>query len=144
MLRFTSTLKPEYGEELERLMFFNPGQQTVLAAIVDSVEKFGAPSVYIDDGCLRVKVEKLDEVQTLYALDDDTLVGVLVYSRISLEYLTVIHIVVDQSYSSNGKFAPNMLVMRMFGLLRNSARCIKGIEKIRIMFSDNRIRGFPV
>ena len=144
MLRYTSTLTPEYGEELERLMFFNPGQQTALAAIVDSLERFGPPNVYADGGCLRVRVEKLDEVQTLFAMDGDTLVGVLVYSRILLERLTVIHIAVDQDYSSHGKFAPNMLVMRMLELLRNSARRIKGVETIRIMCSGNQIRDYPV
>ena len=46
MLRYTSTLTPKYSEKLERLMFFNPGQQTALAAIVNSVEMFG--SVVVD------------------------------------------------------------------------------------------------
>ena len=144
MLRYTSMLKPEYGEELEQLMFFNPGQQTALAAIVDSLETFGLPSVYTDGSLLRIKVEKLDEVQTLFALDDDTLVGVLVYSRILLESLIVIHIAVNKDYSSQGKFAQSMLVMRMLELLRNSARSIKGVETIRIMCSGNQIRDYPV
>jgi len=144
MLRYTSVLEPEYGEVLERLMFFNPGQQTALASILDSLETFGSPSVYVDGGRLRIKVEKLDEVQTLFALDDDTLVGVLIYSRILLERLTVIHIAVDHDYSSYGKFAQNMLVMRMLELLRNSARRIKGVETIRIMCSGNQIRDFSV
>ena len=144
MLRYTSTLTPEYGEELEQLMFFNPGQQTALAAIVDSLEKFGSPSVYTDGGGLRVKVEKLDEVQTLFAMDGDRLAGVLVYSRVLLERLTVIHIAVGQDYSSHGKFAQSMLVLRMLELLRNSARRIKGVETIRIMCSGNQIRDYPV
>ena len=144
MLRYTSTLKPNYSEDLERLMFFNPGQQSALPAIVDSLEQYGSPSVYTSDGCLRVKLEKLDEAQTLYAMDDDTLVGVLVYSRIMLERLTVIHITVHQDYSSHGKFAQNMLVMRMLELLRNSAQRIKGIKTIRIMCSGDQIRDYSV
>ena len=144
MIRYTSLLKPEYREALERLMFFNPGQQSALAAILDSLEAFGSPSVYVDGERLRVKVEKLDEVQTLFALDGDTLVGVLIYSRILLERLTVIHIAVDHDYSSYGRHAHNMLVMRMLELLRNSARRIKGVETIRLMTSDNQIRDFSV
>lgn len=144
MLRYTSTLKPDYNEDLERLMFFNPGQHTALPAIVDSLEQFGSPSVYTDNGCLRVKVEKLDEVQTLFAMEDDVLVGVLVYSRIMLECLTVIHIAVHQDYSSHGKFAQSMLVMRMLELLRNSARRIKDVKTIRIIFSGNQIRDCSV
>ena len=88
--------------------------------------------------------KKLDEVQTLFALDGDTLVGVMVYSRVLLERLTVIHIAVDQDYSSHGKFAQHMLVVRMLELLRNSARRIKGVETIRIMYSGNQIRDYPV
>jgi hypothetical protein len=144
MLRYTSTLQPEYSEELERLMFFNPGQQNALATIVDSLERFGSPSVYDDDGCLRVKVEKLAEVQTLFAMDGDSLAGVLIYSRILHERLTVIHIAVGQDYSSHGKFAHDMLVMRMLALLRNNARRIKGIESIRIMCSGNQIRDYSI
>jgi hypothetical protein len=144
MLRYTSILKPDYSEELEQLMFFNSGQQAALAAIMDSLETFGSPSVYVEGGSLRVKVEKLDEVQTLYALDDDTLVGVLVYSRISLERLTVIHIAVNEEYSAHGKLAHNMLVMRMLELLRNSARRIKGVKTIGIMCSGNQIRDHTV
>ena len=144
MLRYTSTLKQGYIEDLEHLMFFNPGQQSVLPVIVDSLEQFGSPSVYTSGGCLRVKLEKLNEAQTLYAMDDDTLVGVLIYSRIMLDRLTVIHIAVHQDYSSSGKFAHNMLVMRMLKLLRNSARCIKGVKTIRVICSGNQVRDCSV
>jgi hypothetical protein len=137
-------LEPQYGEALERLMFFNPGQQNALSAILDSLETFGSPSIYVDEGRLRVKVEKLDEVQTLFALDDDALVGVLIYSRIALECLTVIHIAVDHDYSSSGKFAEKMLVIRMLELLRNNARRIKGVETIRLIYNGNQIRDFSV
>lgn len=144
MLRYTSTLPADYGEQLERLMFFNPGQHNALAAIVDSVEVFGAPSVYEDDGRLRVKVDKLEDVQALFALDDDVLVGVLIYSRVTLARLAVIHIAVDQDYSTGGKLAGSMLVMRLLELLRSNARRIKGIETIRMMYGGSRVRDFAV
>jgi hypothetical protein len=144
MLRYTSTLKPEYHEDLERLMFFNPGQHSVLPAIVDSLEQFGSPSVYTDNGYLRIKLEKLEGVQTLFALYEDTLIGLVVYSRTTLTCLTVIHIAVDHDYSSNGKFAHVMLVMRMLGLLRKSARLIKGVETVRIICNGNQIKDCPV
>ena len=144
MLRYTSTLESAYSEALERLMFFNPGQHAALEAIMDSVDTFGAPSVFDDAGRLRIKVEKLDEVQALYALDEDVLVGVLVFYRVSLERLTVIHIAVDHEYSSQGEFAQSMLVMRMLELLRSNARRIKGVETIRILCSGNQVRDYPV
>lgn len=91
-----------------------------------------------------MKVEKLAEVQTLFALDDERLAGMLVYSRVSLELLAVIHIAVGEDYSSHGRFSHKMLVMRMLELLRNNTRRIKGIDTIRVMFSENQIRDFSV
>ncbi len=144
MLRYTSALSPQYGEALERLMFFNPGQQAALAAIVDSVEAYGEPQVIADGERLRVKVAKLEEVQALFALDDDTLVGALVYSRVAPERLAVIHLAVDQDYAAQGKLAGQMLVMRLLDLLRNNARRIKGVETIRMMYGHRRFRDIAV
>lgn len=144
MLRFTSALQREYSDALEQLMFFNPGQQSALAAIVDSVEMFGTPSVYADGDRLRVKVAKLQDVQTLFALAENSLVGVLVYSRVDASCLAVIHLAVDQDYSTRGRFAEQMLVMRMLQVLRSSARRIKGIETVRMLYGGNRVRDFSV
>jgi hypothetical protein len=144
MLQYTSILNAEYNSALEELMFFNPGQENALSAILDSIDTFGPPSVYIDRERLRVKVEKLDEVQTLFALDESKLVGVMIYSRVLAECLSVIHIAVNEDYSSTGKYAHNMLVMRMLDLIRNNARRIKGIKTLRVICNGNQITDYPV
>jgi hypothetical protein len=144
MFRYTSILMPEYSKELEQLLFFNSGQHAVHSAIVDSIEIFGEPFVENDGEHLRVNVRKLDEVQTLFAFDEDILAGLLVYSRVSIERLVVIHIVVREDYSSCGKFANRLLLIRMSQQLRESARRIKGIETIRVMYGSNRTRDYPV
>jgi hypothetical protein len=144
MLIYTSVLKAQYHDALEQLMFFNPGQHNARGAILGSLEAFGSPSVYVDGDQLRVKVEKLDEVQILFALNDDVLAGVMMYSRISPERLTVIHIAVDGDHSSEGKFADVMLVMRMLNLLRNSARRIKGVQTIRLLHNNNQVKDYPI
>jgi hypothetical protein len=144
MFHYTSVLKPEHRKELEQLLFFNSGQHNTLSAIVDSIEMFGEPFVYDDGGHLRVNVRKIDETQTLFSLDGDTLVGVLLYSRASTEKLVVIHIAVHEDYSSYGKFAKKILVIRMSQRLRESARRIKGIKTIQMMYGNNRTRDYPV
>ena len=126
------------------MLFFNPGQHAAHSAIVDSIEMFGEPFVYNDGGHLRVKVRKLDDVQTLFALDGDILAGLLLYSRVSPERLIAIHIAVGEDYSLYGKFSNKMLVIRMSQQLRECARRIKGIETIRIMYGSNRTRDYPV
>lgn len=144
MFRYTSILAPKYSKELEQLLFFNSGQHTAHSAIVDSIEMFGEPFVYNDGERLRVNVRKLDEVQTLFALDGDILAGLLLYSRVSPERLVAIHIAVGEDYSLYGKFSDKMLVIRMSQQLRECARRIKGIETIRIMYGSNRTRDYPV
>lgn len=144
MLRYTSVLNSGYNDELERLMFFNPGQESALASILESIDNYGSPIVYIENERLRVKVDKLNDVQTLFALNQDALVGVLIYSRITPECLTIIHLAVDEDYSSTGKFSHKMLVLRMLELIRNNARRIKSVETIRLMCSGNQFRDYPV
>lgn len=138
MLLYTSLLNQDYSEALERLMYFNPGQHTMHNAIVKSVERFGQPRVVTINGYLRITVDKLNDVQSLYALENDRLVGILVYFRFTTEYLTVLHIAVDEDYSSRGKFSHKMLMMRMLDLLRKNSRRISGINAIQIMDSGNR------
>lgn len=144
MLHFTSTLKPEYAEPLEKLLFFNPGQERAYAAIVDSLKLFGKPDIHRDGNKIRINVEKLDEAQNLFTLDEDKLVGVMIYSRVSHEHIAVIHIVVDHDYSSHGKFAEKMLVIRMLDMLRSSARRIKGVNAVCILHGNNRVQQLPV
>jgi len=93
---------------------------------------------------LRVNVKKLDEVQTLFAFDGDTLAGILVYSRVSHERIVVIHIAVHEDYSSYGQLANKKLVMRLSQQLRKCARSIKGIKFIRMMYGNNRTRDYAV
>ena len=144
MFSYISILKPEYRQELEQLLFFNSAQQVAHSAIKDSIELFGEPYVDNDDGCLRVNVKKLDDVQTLFTFDGEKLVGVLIYSRVSYERVVVIHIAVHEDYSSSGPLAHEKLVLRMCQKLRKCLRNIKGVEFIRMMYGNNRTRDYPV
>lgn len=144
MFRFTSLLNKGYVEDLERLMFFNPGQIAMQDAIMDSVEKFGMPSIVDIDGYLRINVGKFNDVQTIFALEEERLVGILVYYRFSTETLTVIHIAVEEDYSSKGRYSHNMLMMRMLELLRTNARRVSGINSIRILYGPNNTLDYRV
>ena len=144
MFKFTSTLPTKYAEALEELLFFNPNQQAMQGAIVSSVEQFGQPSIITDGENLRIKLEKLNAVQTVFAMDGDVLTGVLVYSRTNQETLTVIHIAVNPEYSSNGEYSANMLFLRMLALLRSTARRIKDVKVIQIINDENQVLNCPI
>lgn len=144
MVRFTSRLHPRYGEALEQLIFFNPGQRRALEGIFDSIETFGAPRVEIEGGRLRVKLEKLEEVQTLFALEGSRLVGVTVYSRIAPARLVVIHLAVDAASTLTGPYGRSRVAIQMVRQVRESARRIKGVEAVRVLYGGRRIWELPV
>ncbi len=141
---FTSSLGTEYREALEELLFFNPGQASALGAIMDALEAFGAPELYVEAERLRVKVGALAEVQSLFALDGERLAGVLVYARSGLERLVVLHIAVAGEYSARGPRADQFLVMRLIETLRRSARRIKGVEWISLAYGARGSRDLRV
>ena len=144
MFRYTSIIKPDYSKELEELLFFNPGQHIVHSAITESIEMFGEPIVSIDGDRLRINTSKLGQVQALFAFDGDILAGVMLYSRVSTQRLVVIHIAANENYTSQGKYAKEMLVLRISQKLRECARRIKGVESISMLYGGNRSRNYFV
>lgn len=144
MLQYTSVLKAHYQDALEKLMFFNPGQKNALLSIMESIESFGNPCVVLDGDNLRVKVDKLDEVQSLFALDGNTLVGVIIYSRTDNSCFCVLHIAVEESYSNNGIHANKLLVPRLINVVRNSAARVKDVEIVRVIDNNRQVKDYPV
>ena len=142
-IRFSSILGHEYREELEELMFFNPQQRRALSGINHSISEYGVPSIVADGDRLRIKVDGLQESQTLYALDNywekPVLAGVMVYVRSDLENIILLHIAVKEDYSRMGKYADEMLVLRLMTQLRRIAKGIKGIRAITLKYSSGLV-----
>ncbi len=136
---FSSILGSEYLEDLERLLFFNPLQEKALSGINHSIREHGVPSIYLDNGKLRVKVDDPSEVQTLYALDDSDgkpeLVGVMVFSRADAETIDLLHISIREEYSRFGAKADIGLVSKFLEQLRRIGRCLKGVRSICLKYA---------
>ena len=147
-LIFSSSLPGEYREDLETLMFFNPQQHRVMPAIVESIEKYGTPTVIERDGLLRIHVEGLPGAQTLFAIEKSSRrarpVGVMVYMRTDPQTIVLLHIGVLEEYSVNGTHADTMLALDLMHRLRVIARTIKGIQQIVTMYGKGRPRIIPV
>jgi hypothetical protein len=144
MFTYTSTLSADYREDLEELLFFNPGQSSMVPAIMTSIEKYGQPQLRVENNKLLVRVEKLPDVQSLYALDEHKLVGALIYCRSSIKHLELIHLAVAQDYSSHGHFANKLLLIRLINLLRTNSRRIKGVQSIGMILEDSRVQYIPI
>jgi len=133
-LRLTSELPADYQEALESLMFFNPLQQVAQTEIVESIERFGVPAISAADGRLRITVGAYD-AQALFVLAgrDRELAGMILYVRIDLQTVIVLHIAVAERFAAGGEDAEALIVLRLLHAVRSSARRLKGVRSVTIM-----------
>jgi len=136
-LSLTSKLGKEHADELEELLFFHPQQGRFRRNIIASVEKHGSPTVIERNGGLRIQLQMLQDVQTLYALARDgerqQLAGALVYTRTEPQTLEILHIVVKDEYTMTGKQADGGLTFLLIEELCRIGRMIQGILFVRLV-----------
>lgn len=139
---FSSILRNNYRGDLEKFLFFNAQQKMVESSIQESIERFGVPKIVTNGEYLRVYLEKFPDVQTLFAFEgttkNGTLIGCLIYVRIDIETLVVLHIAVKEANSIFGARANEMLVVRFITELRKIASCIKGVKALVLMYGKNK------
>ncbi len=147
-LRFTSVHGAKHRRELEELLFLNPRQHIVRAAIIEGIEKYGVPKIVIEHDRLRVKLGSDLEVQTLFAvaasLFHSRLAGVMIYTRLDPETILLLHMAVTADYSSHGRHRKQMLALRFVEQLRAIAAQIKGVRCVRVMLGHGRVRDLAV
>lgn len=135
---FSSTLRAEYYDALEKLLFFNKKQPSFLEGIEKSIEQYGVPVIVADSVSLRIRTQLLDEVQNLFVFDGKTegarLIGSVVYFRPTLSEMRIVHIAVDEDYVFGGKFADRSLTVQMIKKMKEIARKIKGIELLSLEY----------
>jgi hypothetical protein len=134
---YSSVLPPSRYQELADLMFFNVLQHCVRDDIVNAIELYGMPTIVTTQHSLRFSVEKLGEVQSLYALESGEggkLVGVLVYARVSDDRIVLLHMSVAPAYATRGREASRRLTLKMIARLRRACRTLKGVRRLEILY----------
>src|ERR1700692_4763884 len=88
----TSRFPVDQRAALEQLLFFNVNQHRVRVGIQQSIETYGVPEIYEQDGDLRVRVGDIAGVQTLLAISAmGRPLGVAVFVRAAHERFAVLH-----------------------------------------------------
>lgn len=135
---FSSVLPPEYLEELQELVFFNPQQPGTRDGIMHSVSQYGLPRVTVDDQ-LRLEIGELKGVQTLYALldtgDGFELAGFTSFFRTDRQNVHILHIAVAERFSAAGAAADALLALRLVNLVRDAARRLAGVRSVTLSYS---------
>lgn len=137
-IRISSQLAASFRDELERIVFFNPGQPAVAGNLVESVHRYGVPSIVEADGVLRFRVAAFGTLQTLYALYGTAatpqLVGVAMFTRESPSSMVVLHLAVHEDYSSQGRWADTSVIAQLVGAIRSAAQQTRGVRQLRILY----------
>lgn len=135
---FRSEISSEYLDDLRSLLFFNSEQQKVADGIIASIERYGMPKVEEVGGKLKVSVEKVPEIQAIYAYDKggirDELVGVMLFFRESIDCISLIHIAVKDNYSITSSEGESLLTLEMLYRLKDIARHLKKVEYLSIYY----------
>jgi hypothetical protein len=120
-------------------MFFHPEQRDHTVRINSSIKSYGFPKILEDQQGLRIAIAGL-EVQTLYTFvvrgAAQELAGVVVYTRVSVDTLALLHMAVKPEFSFTNGYRNELVLPRMLVQLRAIARQIKGIKRLSIAYAD--------
>ena len=135
---FSSTINPDQRETLERIFFFNKNHTEYYFDIKHLIESYGQPRIVEEKDMLYLNFEKID-CQNIFTIIVNNLVGLAIYYRDSLDNIDLVHIAVDEKYSSTGKYADKLLVLHMINKLKKIALKIKGIKSITVKYGQKRV-----
>ena len=110
--------------------------------IVDVIDRYGSPEICAEGDWLRVRLSGLPDVQSLFAIEALTgrPIGVAVYVRADLEHVTVLHVGLREEYCSGGERDGLNLLLRLLKEIRRSARRVKGVRRLSVLYGNPRIR----
>jgi hypothetical protein len=134
----TSKLAVDQRAALEHLIFFNVNQHRVRVGIQQSIETYGAPEIFEQDGSLRIRVGDIADVQTLFAVAvDGRPLGVAVFVRMAHERFVVLHLGVEPRLQSMVDVNAPVL-LKLMHEIRAAARRTRGVDRIELVYKKER------
>ena len=133
-ISITSKLAVAQRPALEQLLFFNINQHRLRVGIQQSIDTYGVPEIYEQDGGLRVRVGDIEGVQTLFAISDEGRpMGVAVFVRSAHERFAVLHLGVDPKLSATPDVNTRVL-LKLMHEIRSTARRTRGVDCIELVY----------
>jgi hypothetical protein len=144
-IHFRSKIDSGLRERLERIFFFNWNQSRYAARITMSVQEYSKP-VIEDEGDDEIALVFQDRSigQTLHVFDsespDAALIGVVMYERDSPEQITIIHLALHEQcreiFKKEKVNVAGVVIEELFLLFRK----IKGVERVRIYYTNRTVK----
>jgi hypothetical protein len=133
-ISITSKLASQQRPALEQLLFFNVNQHRVRTGIQQSIDTYGVPEIYEEDGGLRVRVGDIEGVQTLFAVSEEGKpMGVAVFVRSAHERFAVLHLGVDSKPALTADLSTRVL-LKLMHEIRSTARRTRGVDRIELVY----------
>ncbi len=134
---YKSIIDEKYFEQLENMIFFNSQQKRYIDEIINSVSKFGTPRIIKTSKGIMIQLDNVVEVQNIFVLDDleKELIGLVLYYRESFSTVTLLHIAINDSFNSLS-YSNDLVVPRIIVELYKRLKLVKGIEFMKILYSD--------
>jgi hypothetical protein len=133
-ISITSKLASQQRPALEQLLFFNVKQHRVRTGIQQSIDTYGVPEIYEEDGGLRVRVGDIEGVQTLFAVSEEGKpMGVAVFVRSAHERFAVLHLGVDSKPALTADLSTRVL-LKLMHEIRSTARRTRGVDRIELVY----------
>lgn len=134
-----SQVEAHWRPALERLLFFNAGQDRVRDELAAAIERYGVMEIVESRGQLTLRVERLPQSQSLFAVaPDGRPVGCVVYCRDEPQRLLALHLAVAEDFSAEGAHAHSLVLMRLIGALRGVAARTRGVESVEMLYGPRR------
>ena len=132
-----SSLDASYRGALERLMYFNPRQHEAESGIEEVVDAYGTPMILSGPAGLYVVVGRRQDAQCLFALAQTTagltLGGMIVFLRVSIEEMLVLHVAVADSFGRNRRLSLEV-VMALVRSVREVTQRLRGMKHLRLLY----------
>ena len=133
-ISITSKLASQQRPALEQLLFFNVNQHRVRTGIQQSIDTYGVPEIYEEDGGLRVRVGDIEGVQTLFAVSEEGKpMGVAVFVRSAHERFAVLHLGGDSKPALTADLSTRVL-LKLMHEIRSTARRTRGVDRIELVY----------
>ncbi|MBW8866799.1 MAG: hypothetical protein JF610_05590, partial [Acidobacteria bacterium] len=100
-------------------------------------DAYGAPIIVDDADGLHVTVGRRPDAQCLFALASTTagltLAGMIVFLRVSVEEMLVLHVAVADGFGRNRRLSL-AVVMALVGSVREAAHRLRGTKRFRMLY----------
>ena len=102
--------------------------------IQQSIDTYGVPEIYEQDGGLRIRVGDIEGVQTLFAVSEDGRpVGVAVFVRSAHERFAVLHLGLEPRLGLTPELNTRVL-LKLMHEIRRAARRTRGVDCIELVY----------